>query len=135
MNYVPIPPVFHRKRFDRPITPVLVRYPKHEWFEEILFKSQYASRLLTEGDLMGMKCMAADGAEDQFVAALDAAYAQMDPIFGERKKMTMCSTDHPRRKILIYHNTSDVDLHLAEMVFKNNPIENIRIEIFRMHSL
>lgn len=135
MSYVPIPPVFHKKKFDRFITPVLVRHPKHYWFEEILFKSQYASRLLTEGALMGMTCQALLGAEDQFEAALDAAYAQMDHIFGEQKKLTMCSTDKPRHKILIYHNTSDVDLHLAEMVFLNNPIENIRIEIFRMHSL
>lgn len=135
MKHVPIPPVFHRKRFDRAITPVLVRYPKHEWFEEILFKSQYAARLLTEGGLMGMTCHAVVGAENQFVAALEAAYDQMDALFGERKKLTMCSTNHQNHKILIYHNTSDVDLHLAEMVFTKNPIENIRLEVYRMPTL
>lgn len=142
-----IPRVFYDRKTERKIAPTHVRHVKDRHFTAVLFPAQYTARLLTEPGLLGIKLMwykitQMNGERvmlpfdlKEFKVAVQQAFDQLENMMASPKKVALCTTERDDCKFFMYHDASETDLSVALMLFERNPIENLRVEIFRVPCL
>jgi hypothetical protein len=142
-----IPRQFYERKTERKINPTYFRNAKERHFTTVVFPAQYTARLLSEPGLLGVKLMwykitQMNGERvmlpfdlKEYKVAVQQAFEQLENMMGAPKKVALCTTEREDCKFFMYHDTSDTDLSVALMLFESNPIENLRIEIFRVPCL